>query len=285
MKKRIFAAFLACMTMIGSGISAQDAVKAFEHLAVGVEVLSTTGFGLELATPLHPHFSLRAGISLLPYGYNDTFKTNIDPSFKKTVDDAINADKSIIDALKQQNLPTSVSAINSDVNVKATLDFFNGKILGDYYPSAQRSFHVTAGVYISKGSLITVKGNMEDGAKVKNLLTTVKNTGGIDYFSTPFIQGSGYTVTVKDIMDEVQGSLKINSVKPYVGIGFGRATPNGRIGANFDIGAFYQGTPKITSGNPNIQKLVEDKFSKVSDAFKNFSVYPVISLKLTVKLF
>ena len=285
MKKRIFAAFLACTTIIGSGISAQDAVKAFEHLTAGVEVLSTTGFGLELATPLHPKFSLRAGISLLPYNYNTTFKTNVDPSFKKTVDDVINADQSIIAALKQQNLPTSVSAINSDVKAKATLDFFNGKILADYYPWPKRAFHVTAGVYIGKSNLVKVKGNMVDGAKVKNILTIVKNTGGVDYFSTPFLQGSGYTVTVKDIMDDVQGSVKINSVKPYVGIGFGRTTPNRRIGLNVDIGAFYQGTPKITSNNANIQKLIDDKLSGVSDVLKSFPVYPIVSLKLNVKLF
>ena len=276
MKKKIYTVLL-CGIVAWSGISAQETVKAFEHLSMGLEV-STTGIGLELATPLSSNFALRGGFSLLPFSYDATFGTNVSESLKNKIDNAVTSHPDIEADLIQQGLPTRARDINTDVDATASLNFFNGKFLIDYYPAAKHSFHITAGLYIGKSNLIKLEGKMQEAVDVLNVL---KNHG-VNYFDEPFF--SDYQVQGKDLLD-IKGAISVNSVKPYLGLGFGRVAPKGRVGVNFEIGAFYQGTPKLTSENSNIQKLLDDELTDISDVFNKLSIYPVISLKLNFRIF
>ena len=283
MKKKIIATLMCCMAAC-SIISAQETVKAFSHLSVGLEFLSTTGFGLELATPLHPNFALRGGISLLPYSYNTTFDIPIDGGIKGQINDAINQDPTgqIKSILEQKGLPTKAEDINTGFNTTATLGMVNGKILLDYYPWAKHSFHLTAGVYIGETKLIKIKGKMEQAFGVLNVL----NDNGFNYFNDVYYNDieNGYQITGKDISD-INGAVSITSVKPYFGLGFGRAVPKSRVGVTFEIGAFYQNTPKLTSDNSNIQKYIDTQLSGVTDVLNKLSIYPVVSLKLNLRIF
>jgi hypothetical protein len=280
MKKKFFTALLSFIT-VWSGISAQESVKAFDHLAVGVELFSTTGFGLELATPLSSNFALRGGVSLFPaYSYNDAFKVNLNPSFKSEVDDFINSYPGLSSLLEQQRLPTSAEGINTTIDATSTLNFFNGKILVDYYPT-KYAFHITGGVYIGKSNLIDIKGKMDQAEKILSVLKPFH-----DYYNEALIvnEEKGYQLTGNDLVG-MKGALTANSVKPYLGIGFGRAVPKSRVGVNFEIGAFYQGTPKFVSANGNVQNLIDAELTGVTEVIKNFPVYPVISLKLNIRIF
>ncbi|MDR2206360.1 MAG: hypothetical protein LBE36_09445 [Flavobacteriaceae bacterium] len=46
-------------------IQTMDSIKS-KHFSVGIELLGTSGFGLELAALIHPKWVLRGGISMLP---------------------------------------------------------------------------------------------------------------------------------------------------------------------------------------------------------------------------
>ena len=64
MKRLFISAFVALFTL---GVSAQDNMEAFKHLAVGVEA-GLHGVGLEVAMPVHKHLVVRAGYNWMPSG-------------------------------------------------------------------------------------------------------------------------------------------------------------------------------------------------------------------------
>jgi len=279
MRKKIFISLLCCTTL-WSGITAQETTSAFNHLAIDVELLSTTGFGMELGTPLSPNFTVRGGFSLLPFSYNAAFDGMVDHSILVKIDGAINIDPAIRSALAQRGLPTRAVDVSKDMNVGVSLINPAGKILVDYYPLSKYTFHITAGVYLGSSRMVKFKGRMDEAVDVLNVL----KDNGYNYFDDIYVIDENYQLSGREVMD-IRGAVKVNVMKPYFGLGFGRAVPEKRVGVNFDIGIVYHGTPKITSENPNIQKLIDNELSGVVDEIKKIPVYPIISLKLIVRLF
>jgi|GEM_PF-696553 len=301
MNKRIFTTLvLSCGLLAWSGVSAQQnagqaqpaseqniykdpgtGVKAFSHLSAALEFFSTTGFGLEAATPLNAHFALRGGFSLLPYKYSDTFNVSLDQSLVNNIVTTINGNQAIYDALIAANLPTTMDGINNVGNVDATakLGMVNGKLLADYYPWKKFSFHLTGGFYFGSNKLVNVNGTMKEAFRVLDIL----KAHGYD-FSSDFENNNEYGLTVDDVRN-VNAYMKINAIKPYVGLGFGRAVPKHRVGFNFDLGALYWGTPKLKSDNPRVQKMMDDNLGDAADVLKDFSFYPVMSFKVNVRIF
>jgi hypothetical protein len=69
-------------------------------------------------------------------------------------------------------------------------------------------------------------------------------------------------------------------------LGFGRAVPKNRIGVQFDLGALFHGTPKLTSGNSEVQKLLDAEINgNIVNIMEKVKIYPVMSLKITYRIF
>ena len=93
-----------------------------------------------------------------------------------------------------------------------------------------------------------------------------------------------YNLSINDIKD-INAALTINSVKPYLGIGFGRAIPNRRVGVSFDLGALFHGTPTIKSDNAKVQELIDDNLDGIAtDFLQKLKIYPVMSLKINFRV-
>ena len=277
-----FLSVLLCCITAWSGIYAQQ----YGKLAAGLEIISTTGFGVELSTPVNTQFGLRGGISMFPK-FNFDFTADgpaIEDNLMNKIDDAIQSDPEIGSVLRQYGLPTSAHNINTDIDASASLNFINAKILADYYPSARRPFHLTFGLYIGNSRLIKANGGIEEGYRVLEVL----NMFEYNYMDDPFSisDNSKYQITGRDIKN-IDLAFKTQSVKPYLGFGFGRAVPKKMIGVRFDMGAYYMGTPKLSSANINIQNTINEELeaSDVADLLKYVSFYPVLSLKINFRLF
>ena len=268
-------------------VSAQEVSP--KRLAIGLEAAVPTGAGIELATPLGKRFALRGGFSLLPINYNTSFKVKMSNSMANR----LNAEMSkpdIKDALREFGLPTRAEDIRPNIDLQASLKFLNGKILMDCYPFKKSSFHLTGGLYIGKSQLLNVNGQLREAVDVLNVLK--KN--GINFFDDIYV--TEYNLTAKEMVD-VQAALNINSVKPYFGLGLGRAIPKRRVNAGFEIGAFYMGKSRITSENVKIQNLINDefdtigkmakigKFGNLSGIMKKVQVMPVLSFKINIAIF
>lgn len=281
MSKKIFAVIFCFITLVTESY-AQKNISTFSNLSAGIEI-GTTGLGLEIATPLSSHFIVRGGLSILPYNYNYKFNVNVTQSILDRIDEAVVDNPDVVPILQQHGLPTKAEDISRDISANAILKMINGQLLFNYYPWAKGAFHLTAGVYFGSGNVIDVKGKMDEAAKVLDVL---KDYADVDLFNESYIvdESKGYQLSGKDITG-VHGYLKVNPVKPYFGFGFGRAIPNGRIGVNMDIGAYYQGTPSITCDSKNIQKMIDDELNNFSSVLKHTAFYPVLSFQLYVKIF
>ena len=82
--------------------------------------------------------------------------------------------------------------------------------------------------------------------------------------------------------------IKVNNIRPYVGLGFGRAVPKSRVGFQFDLGAQFWGNPKVYNG-VNGQQLTSEgakgEDGGVLKVISDISIFPVLSFRLTGRIF
>ncbi len=93
----------------------------------------------------------------------------------------------------------------------------------------------------------------------------------------------GGTTIAPNSDGSAEAQLKVNAVRPYVGLGVGRAIPRGRVGFRAEAGAIFHGKPSIAS--PNIVKQTPtSELDGLNKFLSKWKVYPVLSLKMTVKI-
>lgn len=261
---------LFCFALLFAGVLSVNAQREewnagpFKHLSLGIGA-GTAGIDVELATTLGSHFQLRAGVSALPFTYSGEFEIDNSILFDGVNQSALNA--AGIDPTK---LP-------DEVEMDAELGLMNGKVLLDIYPFKKATFRITAGAYFGKDKLINVEGHMPK--EVMDAANAVREyVPGINL-------GDNFIEAAQD--GSVDAFVKINKVKPYVGIGFGRAVPKHRLGLDFDLGVMFHGTPKIDSSNSAVSGKLNDELesSGLTDILEEITIYPVMSLRLVGRIF
>ncbi len=273
MKKLIL---LACMAMSLMVMSAQDSgILSHYSLSVGV---GTTGFTADLGTMLGNHIGLRGGIDYMPkINYNDELDLShvfedyhIDPN----------------------NLPggVDISDIPTKVDLRGTLDNFTGHALLDLYPSSTGDFHFTVGAYYADKERVIYACNKEEGALI--MVSDFNARRGI-FAVVPDSYG---LVTARmgkyDLMPDDNGNanayVKVNRIRPYAGIGFGRTVPSSHLDCQFDLGAYFWGTPKVHDGVSGQQLSAEDAEGEdhgIIKVINKISVFPVLTLRISGRLF
>ena len=230
----------------------------FNHLAIGAS-LGTEGYGFDLAMPVAKWAAVRGGISKYPQ-YKYTATVDISDLRKETPQ--ITADEIQIEA-----------KLNDEINYK---------ILVDLYPFKKSSFHITGGAYFGDSRYLVSVYNKEPFMSKENWGRTGVKVG--DYKITTDENGI------------IKGNLETDAIKPYVGIGFGRAVPKRRINFAFDLGARFWGEPGIYMntldkwGDSNYTQLTKEGLNKkdLDEAFDIMSkvvAYPVLSFRLSGRIF
>lgn len=245
MKKIIFLWAILSIAMMCSPVSAQKELGIFNSLSVGVSA-GTTGVGIDVATPVTPHFAIRGGVSFMP---GISFDTDVD------VD------------LKDPKLEE-----NSSLNLTGNMKRASGELLVNYYPFLSSSFFVTAGAYFGGNKLLKVKGHSDKLAEYVN--------GGNQ---ASIIIGDQEIPVDKN--GNVSGGFKVSGFRPYIGVGFGRAVPKKRIGVQFELGVQFHGSPKLYSSAGDLSGALadsDDDFTKVMD---KLTVYPVMKVRFCGRLF
>lgn len=245
MKKIIFLWAILSIAMMCSPVSAQKELGIFNSLSVGVSA-GTTGIGIDVATPVTPHFAIRGGVSFMP---GISFDADVD------VD------------LKDPKLEE-----NSSLNLTGNMKRASGELLVNYYPFLSSSFFVTAGAYFGGNKLLKVKGHSDKLAEYVN--------GGNQ---ASIIIGDQEIPVDKN--GNVSGGFKVSGFRPYIGVGFGRAVPKKRIGVQFELGVQFHGSPKLYSSAGDLSGALadsDDDFTKVMD---KLTVYPVMKVRFCGRLF
>lgn len=206
---------------------------------------------------------------------------------------ALRAGVSFMPALKfTKSISIDDPDLYENVDIEAKLNIFDFKVLADFYPFKSSSFHITAGAFIGS----------EDAVTVTNSSPLIKDQS--KYGKVGLILGN-YRVTT-DQSGNIDANVKVNSFKPYLGIGFGRAVPKkSRVSVSCDFGVKFWGKPGlgvkttkptgITSFNDDLSyhKFTYDElgptdnkdFKDVIEIVEKIAVYPVLNVRVSGRIF
>lgn len=300
---------IACSAMLLSlGASAQ----AFDpHFGIGAGV-GTTGIAIDASATINDYIGIRGGIDIMPnFKVSKTLDLKTD-GINKRVSELTNEIKELNAKLEAHGLePVNLDKypggnLPNKFDVEGKLKNTTGHILVDIHPF-KTSFHVTLGAYFGPSEVISVY-NEDDKflepivaynnailgaashADVQAVVTKydLKMIGAElgDYFLTPNPADKG----------DVNAYAKVNGFRPYLGLGFGRAVPKGRIGCQFDLGVQFWGKPEVyvptynkTANTYQMEKIEGDKAGddagKVLKTVSKISVYPVLNFRLVGRIF
>lgn len=247
MKKTVFTILAALALLMPGTAAAQD---LFNHLAVNAHV-ATTGVGVELSTPITKFITMRAGVTCMP-GFS--FNAEVDGQY-------------------YVNNTRRDFTVDLDANLKRT----QGSVIFNVYPLAKAkvcsSFFLAAGLYFGGDKLVKINGHSDE------IANDLKQLDG-----TPYIELGDYKLPV-DANGNVKGGLKVQKVRPYVGLGFGRYVPNKRISVTGELGVQFHGhiKPYTSEGEIAFDELTEkDDWKKVMD---KLTVYPMLKIVISGRIF
>ena len=242
----------------------------FNHLSVGVG-LGTTGISVDVAAPISPYVAVRGGADILPnIKFHPALDLGTDKDIKKFVYEWFDVD-----------LPEKI-------DFDGKLKFTAGHLLVDVYPFKKSSFHVTAGAYLGSKQIAYL-----NTAGDQILLKTVYDYNQLEISNLLGKAGVelGNYLLVPDKDGIIKTSLEVNALRPYIGIGFGRAIPTKyRFACNFDLGLQYWGTPKIyLEGDNGKTRLKESDLDPESGkgikALSETTFWPVLNFRCVYRIF
>lgn len=249
MKKTVFTILAALALLMPGTAAAQD---LFNHLAVNAHV-ATTGVGVELSTPITKFITMRAGVTCMP-GFS--FNAEVDGQY-------------------YVNGESNNFTVDLDANLKRT----QGSVIFNVYPLAKAkvcsSFFLAAGLYFGGDKLVKIKGHSDE------IANDLKQLNG----ANPYIELGDYKLPV-DANGNVKGGLKVQKVRPYLGLGFGRYVPKKRISVTGELGVQFHGHIKPYTSEGEIEAFDEltekDDWKKVMD---KLTVYPMLKIVISGRIF
>ena len=242
----------------------------------------TTGITADMGTMVTDYLGLRGGVDYMP---KLTYSVWLDM-------DAVNL--SAKEILSQHEVPSSLReryGIPEKVQVQSKYNNFTGHALLDIYPFKGNGFHLTVGSYFGKsGSKLVEAYNKEDG--VLKGVADFNARRGV-FIIVPQEYGDiaaklgGYNVKPDD-QGNVNAYIEVNSIRPYVGLGYGRAVPRSSVNCQVDLGVQLWGTPRVYNGVNGEQLTSEGAKGEDGGVLKlisDLSVFPVLSIRLSGRLF
>ena len=290
------------------------------HLYFGADA-GTTGVGGELIAAIGSHFAVRAGVTVTPRLYTDhelDVQLNGQP-VEATYDASGNRNDHMGRVMEFMQSFTGLT-VKEHVNAHSTPSMLNGRVIADWYPLCQRSWHVSAGCFFGPAVVARFSNVNAD----MDALTAIGIYNGIydraiagepviSFGSTTISFPSEYTNhlanygqltiasgTMKDgsYLDfgpgpdgMVRAQVRVNTIRPYLGCGYEHGFgQQKRTTLSLDLGClFWGGKPRIMTGNGvdlarDVESLTGDLKDWV-DTYKSLSVYPVLEIRITRRLF
>ena len=248
MKRQMIALGMLLLLICGGHrVMAQADYGYFNSLGLGLSV-STVGVGLEVSTPIGNYLALRGGVSFMP---------------KFTVTDEVNADLKGV----PQGYPQS-----AEVELEGSTKRTTGELLLNLYPFRSNGFFVAAGSSFGGDKFVQITGHSDE---LQQLIAAGGSAG---------LQIGDVSIPV-DQNGNVSGGLKVSAVRPYVGLGYGRAVPSKRINFMLDAGVQLHGTPEVYSDFGQVDQLMAEVDNDFTDIINKLKVYPVIRFRICGKLF
>ncbi|MBP5397010.1 MAG: hypothetical protein J6Y32_00010 [Bacteroidales bacterium] len=263
-----------------------DQFGLFNHVAIGVDLISPDGFGLSVGTSVFPWMQIRAGYAIVPWSLTK-WPANIP------------------EAGAQAGQPIAFDVNWEGRNIHLEAGAFcmrhTGNLMIDFFPARNSSFHLTAGVIGGSTNILTLRNT-----------APLNDYEGVGF---SFYPGGNTAMTNLHRIAITNGNIGFTlgrawAVRPYLGLGWGSFVPSKRVGVMFDMGVEYNGgiglyanakdihgtMKNIKLDGPGLVNLIEnmtDKpadegVKKAADIYDTVSKIPVsfyLKLALVVKIF
>lgn len=267
--KKIAMAVLLLFTVMGSAFAQESEKSQFErgvfnHVGVNVGV-GTEGISVGVAAPLTNFLEFEAGVNVMP-----GFKVNDDLTIEtQTVPVTYNG------------YSTTVQIPDAKVNAKGDFSRTTFNIKANVYPFGGNSkFFVAAGLSFGGKKIAKVNGTSEElRGIVENQFPQYKDLI-LDAIGANL---GGYNIKFDDSYS-ISGDVRCNSVRPYLGLGFGRLVPKNRIGFRFELGCQFMGKLKVYQNDTelDLNQMMKDAGADddISKFVNNWKYYPVLKFSL-----
>ena len=261
--KRLFLT-LACMVLLQAQASILPDLRILNHLAIGAEI-GTPGWSVDLAVPVTPFVDVQAGFTMLP-------KFSLNPTLKMSTTSYAGGLELPMNAVDTKAYPT-MKELKVMVNVMP-VPFLT-------------SFHITGGIYYGSGDVLEIS-NQEP------LTDVVAANQAIDAYNTLNPEARQEHIGLKlghyrlepDQQGNIKAQARVRKVKPYVGIGFGRAVPKKRIGVKVDLGCIIWGEPTVyANGIEATTTDIGDLSGGITKTISKLPVYPVLNIRVCGRIF
>lgn len=250
--------FLVLLGLVLVGFQTSMAQKVddfgiFQHFGANVGV-GTEGISIGVATPITNYLEASFGVNFMP-GIKVDGDVNI----------------GVIDTPVGFQIPASKVNIQGNF-ARTTLDF---KVSA--YPfGLKNAFFVTAGFSFGGKAIADLSGHNDVIQEYLQKYPQLRGqiTAEIDKYNIKF-----------DDNGNVEGDVRVNSFRPYLGLGYGRLVPKGRVGFRVEAGVQFMGKMKVYQNDTEVplqENLnADDDLSKIIDKWK---VYPVLKFMLTTRI-
>lgn len=258
MKKLFIAGVMLLLGLTGASAQSEAFYGVGNRVGVGVGV-GTEGIGLDAAVSLTKWCSARVGL-------------NIVPKVLKITQDFEGEDLGKVEyngTLLELTKPIEAEASFSRTYVDVKFDLYP-------FPDAS-SFFICAGFSFGGNKLVKIKGHSDEAADIIAGIEDYTQRNPDNQFG---IDVDEYKIPINENGD-VNGGMKVSGFRPYLGLGFGRLIPKGRLGFRFELGAQFQGKPEIYADGVDLDKTLDESVKNdISDMMDYLKVYPVIKFSL-----
>ena len=274
--RKLFIFFAMLLTATVTEAQNTDKLHAedglLNHLSVGLTT-GLTGVGIDVAMPVHKLVTVRAGFSGWGIG-NIKFK-------------AINTATEITEMQMVEEEAVNRARLVDKVELAAKPNFWNFFVLGEVHPFKNQPFYFSAGLFFGSQNFIHFR-NTNEGAL--GFLYYANQLVG-DYnriFRTnypPIGLKFGDYVFTADENGNIDVNMKMNAVKPYIGVGFGQHfAKKHRVSLALDAGLLFWGTPKFMLNNDTEIKS-SGRNSGISGALSWLKAWPNLQIRVAYKIF
>jgi len=324
-------ALFACMEFTASAQQVKNVSEdcgVFHHLDASVS-LGTTGIGIDVSSPVGNYVNLRAGFDFMPhFHHNMTFGVQVGDDPKES-DYKFGRLSGLLEGITGYKVDNKIDMIGEPAyyNFKFLVDVFplkNNKkwhITAGFYlgPSKiAKAYNATedmpslmaVGIYNNMYDKILSGEPLISTDAVGDVFMPYEVEDAFLYYGRMGVHVGDYARDIYDANGQLlhakgdpylmepdkngmaKASVKVNSFKPYLGIGYG-----GRLFKNsdkyhvaVDCGVlFWGGTPSIiTHDGTDMANDLENITGKVGDyvdLLKGFKVFPVLNVRFTKSLF
>ena len=256
MKKLLFVCGIMLLGL--QHVSAQkiDDFGVFQHFGANLGV-GTEGISVGVATPITNYLEAGFGVNFMP-GFKIKGDVNLNVGAITIGPDTYRFDK-----LK---LEGSLSRTTFDFKLNA-------------YPfGLSNDFFLTAGLSFGGKEIAKLSGHNDEVARLyrEHPEYSEEITAIVDEYEVKI-----------DRQGHAEGEIRVNAVRPYVGLGYGRLVPKGRIGFRVELGCQFMGKMKVYQNDQqlDVDKALKDKGNDdISKIIDKLTVYPVLKFTLTGRI-